>query len=906
MADFCPITVLKRQTTKSKGITRANKGKTQAKTGVVCRVFTLLVLMSTCIALYAEGTRYQFDIPAGEAGVTLNLLAQQSRTPLLFPYDEVRHITTNAVIGDFTLDEAISLLLWNTGLQGEVDERGVLIITNGASSTHAHRGADPVTNNKRKSWFSQILTILAGAATVTSVSGQGAGGNNATGITERGAVIEEIVVTAQKREQNLQEVGISISSLGSERLENEGAQSLNDMMGLVPGVTFSAIGPGQGNLVIRGIASAPVPAFNNNLKESVGVYINDTPVSQANFNTDIGPFDLERIEVLRGPQGTLYGSGSLSGTVRYITKKPDKDGFAGKVAGEVSSTDNGGTNYRVKAMVNLPLSETFALRVVGYNEFDDGFIRGVGPVDNGGDENDSDRYGARVAARWTPTSKLTADASVIIQRTERDIRSTDNPGFAFSPFPVGDYEQYRVAETFADIDSDLYNLSLNYELGWGTVTSSTSYLDRKFFETTDFNAPILFLFGIDVPAITTTDVKLQDWSQELRIATNFDGPLNFVGGLFYLDNERKHGSNTPAPGFDAALSAIFGFPFSTTFFNAPPDTVFTQSVVVDERQIALFGELTYDLTERISATLGLRWFDVEQDFFLSSGGPAATGQPPAEFSAGEDDINPKFMLTYALSDDVLLSAQAARGFRLGGTNEAIPPGICGADLDALGLTSAPESFSSESVWNYEIGAKTTWLDNRLVVNGSVYYIEYDDVQITTSLTCGFPFIDNTGKAEANGVEIELTAIPFDGLELNMSGTYNDAELSQDVPTLNASDGDQLPLSSKYSFNATARYEFPVTGTLDAFVQYNYLYNSKIIFHLGWEGNAGVIGQPDPAYSLHNVRLGMKHDRWTASLFLNNAFDEKIVSFEDVFFGGVEIIRSRNQPRTIGFSVSADF
>lgn len=862
-----------------------------------CLLFSLIWLLITPVVAAVTGDEFELHIPTTSADVAIKILSRQTGYSVIFQSVDVEGINTNSLAGRYTLQDALNALFDGTLLSGSLTEGGVITISQNAPSKNQEE--QMISKQTKRAFFAGIAAFITSIAATPNVTGQESE-NTAD------SAIEEIIVTAQKREQNLQDVGISISSIGSERLENHGAQSLNDIMRLIPGVTFSAIGPGQGNLVIRGVASAPVPAFNNNLKETVGVYINDAPVSQANFNTDISPFDLERVEVLRGPQGTLYGSGSLSGTVRYITKKPDTDGFAGKVAGEVSSTEDGGTNYRVNAMVNLPLAETFALRVVGYNEFDDGFIRGVGPANNGSDENDADRYGVRVAARWAPTSNFTADASVIIQRTERDLRSTDNIGFAFSPSPVDDYEQYRVLETSADIDSNLYNLTLNYDLGWGIVTSSTSYLDRKFFEVVDFNAPIMFLFGIDVPALTTTDVWLDDWSQELRVATNFDGPLNFIGGVFYIENEREHASNTPAPGFDAAISALFGFPFSSTFFNAPPDYVFTQSVIVDEKQFALFGELTYELTERISAMVGLRWFDVEQDFFLSSGGAASTGQPPADFNSAEDDINPKFMLTYALTDDVSLSAQAARGFRLGGTNEAIPIGICGAELEGLGLTSAPESFSSESVWNYEIGTKTSWLDNRLVVNGSIYYIDYEDVQITTSLSCGFPFINNTGKAKARGVEIELTAIPLDGLEVSMGGTYNDAELSQDVPTLGASDGDQLPLSTKYSFNATARYEFPINATMDAFVQYSYLYNDKIIFHLGWEGNAGIIGQPGAAYDLHNIRLGIRHDKWNASLFFNNVFNEKIVSFENVFFGGVEIIRSRNQPRTIGLSVSADF
>lgn len=727
-------------------------------------------------------------------------------------------------------------------------------------------------------------------------------------------ILEVVEVTAQKRSESLQDVTVSISALSGDGLDQLGISDLDDITSMIPGVTFTAIAPGIGNLVMRGISVGSVRVSQNSLKETVGVYINDAPVAHPTFNPDISPFDLERVEVLRGPQGTLYGSGSLSGTVRYITKKADASEFAAKLGGEISSTKDGGINYRVDGMVNIPVSDTFALRLVGYETFDDGYIDGVGPVNNGAHQDDSDKTGARLSVFWDVTDQFTVDASVLYEDFASDLRPLDNEGFAFSRgVSVGEYEQYRDWDAYLNHDTTLYNLTLNYDIGWGALTSSSSLLDRETENLGDFTPVFLGLLGIDHPIGSETLNDTMDFSQEIRIATSSDGPVNFVGGIFYSDVDREQEQITTSPGFDATADQSFfwqviagaPFPFDNRQFGSAVDTPFAQFATVDEQQVAVFGELTWDITEKWSAVLGLRWFDVEQEYSLATAGFISNGTAPVDASGGEDGINPKFLLAYQASDDVLISAQAARGFRLGGLNERIPVSLCGGDLMALGLSEAPESFDSEYLWNYELNAKTTWLENRLTVNGAIYYLDYEEVQITTQLDCGFVYVDNAATARSMGVELEVTFAPIDDLLLTASATYNDAELQEDVPQLGGEKGDQLPLSSEYAFSFTGRYEF-VLGEYDAFAQYVYTYTDSVPYFLGWQGNSDSVGQPGPSYSIHNVRFGLGTEDWDVSLFIDNIFDKRYITFEDSFFGGLQRERSRGRPMTAGLSFTLSF
>ena len=548
------------------------------------------------------------------------------------------------------------------------------------------------------------------------------------------SLIEEIVVTATKRDAiNAQDVGISLSAITGETMEREGYDSFADFATTVAGLSFGERGPGQSLIIIRGVNSSSTQ-FNTDepeSKETVGVYLDETPVALNGYNPNPRLFDMERIEVLRGPQGSLFGSGSLAGTIRYISKVPNLDDYEFAGGATYSHTYEGGNNAEVNALMNVPLANANgALRISGYARDLDGFIDNVAvdidprhPLANQGDllshdsfenVNTDKTWGARLQYLYQPSDGFNLTARIYAQESDfggyptEDTYAADEalPGNDIANAMLGDYEQNRLLDEESHDKFTMYNIDTKTDLGFAELVTVGSYLAHDFDQNFEFSDFIPFTLDIPVqdfaaPAILNNVTEVEDIILEVRLASQNDGDINWVLGAFYNNQEKTFLQSGPVIGLTDALAG-FGMPDLSTVFDAPVpgllDNAFESRSEFDETQIAVFGEVSWGISDQWRLIVGLRWFDFDQNFFFGDTQGALSSGISINNKLTEDGINPKLSLEYRPSDELLVYGTAAQGFRLGGNNDPIPTALCGVSNSDL-------AFESDSLWSYEIGAK---------------------------------------------------------------------------------------------------------------------------------------------------------------------------------------------------------
>jgi len=703
---------------------------------------------------------------------------------------------------------------------------------------------------------------------------------------------DEIIVSATKRDAPISSVPLSVSAFSEGMLQRMGATQFADYAAKTPGLMFTDAGPQQQKIFIRGVTSGSGAEES----ASVGVYLDEVPVTHSgaqadsdDTSPDLMLFDVQRVEVLRGPQGTLFGAGSMSGTIRVIANEPDANEYAAAFEGDVSGTHRGGFNYLARGMVNMPVVEDkLGLRVTGYYGRNEGFIDNVATgVDNINEERVS---GMRAAAKLIATDALTATAKFYYQRVETDGRQeSDSPG------GYGQFQQYRQTPEPFNSDLFIYNLDVRYDLDWAQVLSSTSYLTRDVEKDADLTGFLGLALGIStIPSSLQNRTDLAQFAQEVRFTSSHGGSFQWLAGAFYLNQDKNFVQAAPAPGIDSLLGGLTGALGSV-------DNLFEGDNDFSREEIAAFGEASYALTDRLTATAGLRWSQVKLDSDQRAQG-LFNGGPTVNIGASTDSaVTPKFNLSYQASENALLYLQAAKGFRVGGTNPQIPQGPCGADLANLGLSGAPDGFKPESIWNYEVGAKADLAGNKLSFTGTGFYIDWSDLVTDQQLQCGFSFQTNAGKARSVGAEFSVLGRPIEGLELGFTGAYIDAELRSDVPDMNWFKGDRTPNSPKFNFSASADYTVQIADKVDSFVRLDFQ-------HVGASYTAFNSMDPTyallPSYDLLNARIGLILPSVEISLYAKNLLDEvTTLQAQNTAFGVFEV---RNRPRTIGLSVRANY
>ena len=769
-------------------------------------------------------------------------------------------------------------------------------------------------------------------------------------------VSEEVTVTARKGDaESISEVPFSVAAPTEQELRDRGATNLEDISANVAGFSVQNLGPGQSQVAMRGVSAGQIVRDQPGVKEQVGVYLDESVISLSLFTPDIDLFDMSRVEVLRGPQGTLFGSGSLSGTVRYITNQP-RLGVSESV-GEfsLSTIEDGDFGGSAKVAINAPLGERSAMRATAYYNAVGGFVDAVQPdLSTNEDVNDGERYGLRLALRFEPNERLTVTPRLIAQKVDLNgwnredaFNILGNPFTTTRPkVNLDEREQFtQIEEPFTD-EFLLADLTVEYELENGnTLTSITSYTDRDVLVVRDATALTASITGGSIglpPAVYNIDAPLNDattaemLTQELRLSGNA-GKTRWVGGIFYSTMERNYDQGLLVDGF----TRISGIP--SKGLAAPLDVLFYSDLNYEFDQLAIFGELSYQVNDRLELTGGLRYYDFSEDrtqifdgiFGNDNNGTALV------FTAGEtsaDGFAPRFIASYDATEHTKLNLQVSKGFRLGGINDPLNVPLC--TPDDLVTFGGRDSWKDEELWNYEIGTKTEFASGRGSFNIAAFYMDISDLQATvTAGSCSSRVVFNVPKALSQGLEFELAYQPTDHFDFAISGSYTDSELKSTLTSTNAAgvssvvggieDGNRLPTVPKFQIAAAFNYRWEINTNWYGYVNGTYQHVGSRFTQIGDQApgfgvvninsfGANSLGGPLtqgtfvfdpelPAYDVVNLRVGALGGKWDIAFFINNVGDERALLALDQERG----TRARvgyliNQPRTYGISTRVNF
>jgi len=762
-------------------------------------------------------------------------------------------------------------------------------------------------------------------------------------------VSDEITVTARKREETLQEVPFSIVAQTEEILRDRGAKTLEDISANVGGFTVQNLGPGQSQVAMRGISSGQVVRDQPGVKEQVGIYLDESVISLSLFTPDIDLFDMNRVEVLRGPQGTLFGSGSLSGTVRYISNQPElgvSESFGEFSIDTINDGDFGGS---AKVVVNTPLSDTAALRLVAYSTSTGGFMDAVQPdLSVNEDVNESERSGARLAFRFEPNDRLTITPRLIYQEVTADgWNRIDAFNILANPFTttrpavdLGERQQFtQFEEPFSD-EFLLVDLNIEYEFDNITLTSITSVTDRDVLVVRDATALTASITGGSIgfgEEVFTLDGPLDDattaevLTQELRLSGGSDR-LDWLAGVFYSSIDRDYSQSLLVSGFEG----LTGIP-TAGGFGAGTDVLFFSDLQYEFDQIALFGEFTYAVNDRFDLTGGLRFYDFEEDRVQTFDGIfAAPGTTLGSTEA--DGIAPRLIGSFKLSEDTILNAQISKGFRLGGINDPLNLPLC--TPEDLATFGGNDSWEDEELWNYEVGVKSTIAGGRGTFNLAAFYMDISDLQATvTAGSCSSRVVFNVPKAESSGLEFELAVQPTPLFDYAISASYTDSQLKSTLTSTDAAgnvsvvsgieSGNRLPTVPEFQAAAAATRHWEVNNGWAGYLTGTYQHVGERFTQVGDQAagfgtvnllafDPNNIGGPLtadtfnfnpelPAYDIVNLRLGFLNEKWDAAVFINNVTDERALLALDQERGSLARVGFlTNQPRTIGVSTRIKF
>ena len=700
-----------------------------------------------------------------------------------------------------------------------------------------------------------------------------------------------VVVTANKRTEKLQDVPMAVSAVSGDDLKRAGANSFADYATQVPGLNLISTSEGQTQLVLRGITSGSGQA-----NSTVSTYINDAPYGSSTvyaggglLTPDLDPADLERIEVLRGPQGTLYGANSLGGLVKFVTAKPDATRVFGYLSTGYSGVKGGGSGFNERAMFNLPLiADTLALRINAYDRKDPGYIDNV--FTGKSDVNEATVRGGRAEMLWTPSGKVSVSLSALAQNLNSD--GLANTGVDVDPLTLkplyGYQEQSRAAGTgLFKIKYRLYDASVNADFGWAKLVSSSSYSTQKVNTDQDVTAaygPVLNpSFGTDNGGYSITDpITLGKFTQDLRLQSPEDQTLEWRVGVFYT---RESTTNQQlVNGFDASTGAPLDLPPLGTIDVGPG--VF--------KEWAGYADLTWHVTSQLSVLVGGR-YSKDKTTFTQTGSGLLVGDIGFTTQSKDSPTTFLFNPSFKFNDDVMAYIRVASGFRPGGPNVGVPPGL-----------GAPVSFGPDKLTSYELGFKATMLDRRMSFDADVFYIDWSHIQLT-STAGGFSFLGNGGKAKSQGVEASWKYAPVHGLVLSANTSYTDAALTADTPPgLFGYDGDRLPWVPKWNATVGLDYDFPLGGgwSGSAGATYNYVGSRKTDF-------LPVPGPRLTAPSYHgiDVHAGSYYGSWSLQAYVKNLTNQRGITSltsETIDPQGSPFAASYVPPRTVGVNVTYDF
>ena len=755
--------------------------------------------------------------------------------------------------------------------------------------------------------------------------------------------LERIVVTATKRESALLDVPFSINAQTAEDIQRSGAVTLEDLSRNVAGLAVQNLGPGQSQVSIRGVSAGQIVRDQPGVKEQVGVYLDETAISMSLFTPDIDLFDLNRVETLRGPQGTLFGAGNIGGTVRYITNQPKLRVTEGAVELNANTIADGSAGGSLKAAFNAPMGDAAALRLVAYGTHFGGWVDALGPG-GGKDVNEGDRTGARLALTFQPNQDITITPRVVYQKVTADGFNREEKYNLYAnpftttvpPITFQDNQQYLLQrEKFEDKDT-IADLVAKFAFKGFDLTSVTTHTDRQILVSRDASAltgsvSVDLGFptaGVLLPSNLRDTTDFKSFTQELRLSSNDAGPLQWLVGAFYADADRKYAQRLPTPGYDAVTDAVLGAGTSAAVANGfGPNSPYNADIPYNLKQTAIFGEASYDITDQLTGTAGIRWYDYKESRTFTSGGLFSDGSNQSD-TTKSDGYNPRFLLSYKATPNVVWNAQASKGFRLGGVNDPLNIRLC-TEQDAA-IFGGYQRYDDESLWNYEVGVKMG--QPGLSFNAAVFYADMKNLQVTLDAgSCSSRVVFNVPKAHSAGLEVEMNYRPTESLELGFAGSVVDAVFDSTVVDGAGNvlggirDGNRLPSVPKAQFTASATYNFKLMNR-DSYVSASWQYvgsrftqpsdqedNPRTFVHglpfLGAPASAATTLDLElPSYNLVNLSWGMDFEKgFSAVLYANNVTNEKaLLSFDRERGGRARLGFATNQPRTIGVTLRKSF
>ena len=875
--------VRERQSESRKGCARSRHEV--LRTGIV--FLSLLVGMSVHAgdaAQRSDQQEFDIDIPALNAAKALTMLAEQTDSTLLFPYKEAWTRQANVVIGRYALPEALSILLQGSGLRGSLSDDGVIRISlvEDARPNKREGGTSMKLQTKRGFMAAVIGTIIAAAGVKQTAAQEGAVPQQ-QGLQAPPSALEEVIVTAQRREESLQDIPISASVLTADVIDRNMIEDVGDYLPMIPNVSFTTAGArDEREIAIRGIA--------NNLgqidraAQTLGLYVDGFSVNLVTNNPHLQ--DADRIEVLRGPQGTFFGRGASGGAINITRKQPGPDFFA-----EADAQYGRDATWSVAGTVNTPVIEDrLYLRANAYNAHSDGFVTNVNPA---GGRSDSDYQYSRLASRWLITDRFVADLTVTHTNEEHGIEALIASG-VMGPFgrsiyrgapPVLDgLAPYPTNTTTLNHDlpssrsNEYYTATanLNYDFGNFAVTSITGYIERDFNRISDVDH-------------TSLDFIRQEWeehdtsfSEELRIVSNRDGRWDWLIGGFFASDRNRIPVSRVSVGAD-------------NFFGAPPGRViFSADRSQEINSWAAFGQINFRPTDRLTLTAGGRYSTDDIEKFDSTATPTNTR------SASFTDFSPHFAVSYDVTDDLMVYGTVSQGYKPGGLQ--------------LDPRLPRNTYDEELIRNYELGFKSHFFDRRFRINAAAFLMDWSDMQVNNQVAIQDPNtgafviirgVENAAEATTKGFEFDMSALLAPGLQVGASAGYLDAKFDS-YPNafltggLLDLSGERLPQAPEWTSTAHVQYATPIRSGAELFISGEWSYRSETVPNVQ---NLSESGFPfrAPAFDVWNFRVGYVSKRFSIFAYLENAFDEQYftTSADNGFLSGVGIQPSR---RTYGIRV----
>jgi iron complex outermembrane receptor protein len=844
------------------------------------RIVGATICLALCTSAWALdlNEQRQFDIPAQKLSTALVEFSRQANAPIVSSTHDVERFDSRGVTGRMSLKVALKALLEGTGLEIRTTESGAIAVgTFGAGSRAIGSAPADATHVAQ---LSQDPQVASPQASTTAGSVQSAG-------AERPA-LSEIIVTAQKRDERLQDVPVPVTVLDVGALAENDQNRLQDYFATVPGLNLTAGGlGGEQTLFIRGISTG---ASTN---PTVAVTIDDVPFGSSSSSglgsqlyPDIDPSDLQRIEVLRGPQGTLYGASSIGGLIKFVTLDPSTDAVSGRVQVLGDDVEHGGVGYGVRGAVNVPLSDTFAVRASAFTRRDPGYIDNA--TTGRHDVNEVDTTGGRLSALWRPSDAVSLKLGALLQNTDGyGSPAVDTNAYLQPTF--GDLTQERMPGTEAyTVEARLYSATLTAKFAGIDFTSVSGYAVNKYDELGDYSLLLgsLAESTYDVAGASARNYfETEKFTQEFRLSSSVGQRLDWLAGAFYTHESTPANqtwfANEPTTG--AAVGELINY--------SEPSTVM---------EYALFADLTVHFTDQFDVQFGGRESEYSQTYNETDSGPLAfsfDGASPYVQPAERTDGNAfTYLLTprLKLSPDLMVYARFASGYRVGGPNTE------------AALLRVPLAFAPDKTNNYEVGVKGDVLDRALTFDASAYYIDWKHIQLFL-MNPYAGYWGNGGTAKSQGLELSLQSRPLQGLSITAAVSINDAVLTQNLPASSTAigfDGDRLPYSSRFSGSLSADQDIALPGNVTGFV------GASLMYVGDREGE--FITSPTqvrlffPAYAQTNIHAGARYQTWTVNLFVNNLTDKRGIVGGGISYAGSGYYATYIQPRTAGLSITKSF